>query len=39
MAPIDEAIEELKSCEPGEQFTLREVAEKYDVNRSTLGRR
>ena len=39
MAPIDDAIEDLKSRNPGEHFTLREVAEKYQVNRSTLGRR
>jgi hypothetical protein len=39
MAPIDDAIEDLKSRDPGEQFTLKEVAEKYGVNRSTLGRR
>ena len=39
MAPIDDAIEDLKSRDPGEHFTLREVAEKYQVNRSTLGRR
>lgn len=29
MAPIDDAIEDLKSRDPGERFTLREVAEKY----------
>lgn len=39
MAPIDDAIEDLKSRDPGEHFTLREIAEKYQVNRSTLGRR
>jgi hypothetical protein len=39
MAPIDEAIADLESREPGEQYTLREVAEKWGVNRSTLGRR
>ncbi|KAI1670730.1 hypothetical protein L13192_06246, partial [Pyrenophora tritici-repentis] len=39
MAPIDDAIEDLESRDPGEHFTLREVAEKYQVNRSTLGRR
>ncbi|KAF7568069.1 hypothetical protein PtrM4_126820 [Pyrenophora tritici-repentis] len=39
MAPIDDAIEDLKSRDLGEHFTLREVAEKYQVNRSTLGRR
>jgi hypothetical protein len=39
MAPIDEAIEDLKSREPGEKFTLKEIADKHGVNRSTLGRR
>jgi transcriptional regulator with XRE-family HTH domain len=39
MAPIDEAIEDLKSREEGEQFSLREIADKYGVQRSTLGRR
>ncbi|KAF7574180.1 hypothetical protein PtrM4_058030 [Pyrenophora tritici-repentis] len=39
MAPIDEAIADLESRDPGEKFTLKEVAEKWGVNRSTLGRR
>jgi transcriptional regulator with XRE-family HTH domain len=39
MAPIDEAIEDLKLREEGEQFSLREIADKYGVQRSTLGRR
>ena len=39
MAPIDDAIEDLKLRDLGEYFTLREVAEKYYVNRLTLGRR
>ncbi|EUC42867.1 hypothetical protein COCMIDRAFT_52998, partial [Bipolaris oryzae ATCC 44560] len=39
MAPIDDAIADLNSREPGEKYTLREVAEKWGVNRSTLGRR
>jgi hypothetical protein len=39
MTPIDNAIEDLKSRDPGEHFMLKEVAEKYQVNRSTLGRR
>ena len=39
MAPIDEAIEDLKSRKEGEQFSLREIAKKYSVERSTLGRR
>ncbi|KAF2031141.1 hypothetical protein EK21DRAFT_63702 [Setomelanomma holmii] len=39
MAPIDEATEDLKSRKEGEQFSLREIADKYGVQRSTLGRR
>jgi transcriptional regulator with XRE-family HTH domain len=39
MAPIDEAIEDLKLREEGEHFSLREIADKYGVQRSTLGRR
>jgi hypothetical protein len=39
MAPIDDATEDLGSRDPGERFTLKEIAEKYQVNRSTLGRR
>jgi hypothetical protein len=39
MAPIDEAIEDLKSRKPGEKFILREIDDKYGVNRFTLGRR
>ncbi|KAH6234950.1 hypothetical protein HBI42_020280 [Parastagonospora nodorum] len=39
MAPIDEAIADLESRDPGEKFTLKEVAEKWGVDRSTLGRR
>jgi hypothetical protein len=39
MAPIDDAIEDLKLRDPGERFTLKKIAEKYQVNRSTLGRR
>jgi hypothetical protein len=39
MAPIDEALEDLKSRKEGEQFSLTEIADKYGVNRSTLGRR
>ncbi|CAE7021561.1 HTH Tnp Tc5 domain containing protein [Pyrenophora teres f. teres] len=39
MAPIDDAVEDLKSRDSGEHFTLAEVAKKYQVNRSTLGRR
>jgi hypothetical protein len=32
MAPIDDAIEDLKLRDLGEQFILKEVAEKYGVN-------
>jgi DNA invertase Pin-like site-specific DNA recombinase len=39
MAPIDEALEDLKSRKEGEQFTSKENANKYGVDRSTLGRR
>ena len=39
MAPIDEAIADLESREPGERYTLKEISEKYGVDRSTLGRR
>jgi hypothetical protein len=39
MAPIDEAIADLESRDPGEKFTLKEVAEKWGIDRSTLGRR
>jgi transposase-like protein len=39
MAPIDEAIEDLKLRGPEEQYTLKEVAKKHGVNQSTLGRR
>jgi transcriptional regulator with XRE-family HTH domain len=39
MAPIDEAVAGLKLCEEGEQFSLKEIADKYGVERSTLGRR
>jgi hypothetical protein len=39
MAPIDDAIADLESREPGEQYTLKEISEKHGVDRSTLGRR
>ncbi len=39
IAPINEAIEDLKSRGSEEQFTLKEVAEKHGVDWSTLGRR
>jgi hypothetical protein len=36
MAPIDEAIEELKLREEGEYFSLQEIADKYGVERRPL---
>ncbi|KAF1971061.1 hypothetical protein BU23DRAFT_556337, partial [Bimuria novae-zelandiae CBS 107.79] len=39
MAPIDDAIKDLKSRNLGKHFTLREVAKKYKVNYLTLRRR
>ena len=39
IALINEAIEDLNLREEGEQFFLREITDKYGVQRSTLGRR
>jgi hypothetical protein len=39
MAPIDEAIADMESREEGERFSLKEIADKYGVERPTLGRR
>jgi hypothetical protein len=39
MAPIDEAIAEIKSHESGEDLLYTEVAAKYNVSRTTLSRR
>jgi IS30 family transposase len=39
MAPIDDAIAAFESQEPGEQLSLTACAKKYNVERSTLGRR
>jgi hypothetical protein len=39
MAPIDVALQDSKWREEGEQFTSRQIADKYGVDRSTLGRR
>ena len=39
MAPIDDAIADLKSQEGGEHFSYTEVAAKHNVVRSTLTRR
>ena len=39
MNPIQEAIEEIESREPGEHFSYQQLAKKYGVNRCTLARR
>ncbi|RYN26376.1 hypothetical protein AA0115_g7097 [Alternaria tenuissima] len=39
MDPIQEAIREIESREPGEQFSYQQLAKKYGVNRCTLARR
>jgi transcriptional regulator with XRE-family HTH domain len=39
MAPIDDAIADLELREEDEKFTLKEVADRYGVERSTLSRR
>jgi DDE superfamily endonuclease/Tc5 transposase DNA-binding domain len=39
MAPIDLAIEYLRSLEPGEQIRIRETAKRFGVHYSTLSRR
>ena len=39
MTPIDDAITDLESQEPGEQLVLAEFARKWGVTRSTLSRR
>jgi hypothetical protein len=39
MAPIDDALESLKSLKPGEQPQFTQVANKYGCNRSTLSKR
>jgi hypothetical protein len=39
MAPIDEAIADFKSCEPGDDDALENIAKEHGVDRSTLGRR
>jgi hypothetical protein len=39
MAPIDDAIADLESRDPGEQHSLSEVAREWGVVRSTLTRR
>jgi hypothetical protein len=38
-APINEALEDTKSREEGEQLSLREFADKYGVGRATPGKR
>jgi hypothetical protein len=39
MAPIDEAIEYLKSLGSGEDFLYQDVAKNFGVDRRTLARR
>tara|TARA_R110002003_G_scaffold2091_1_gene24017 strand:+ start:1418 stop:1666 length:249 start_codon:yes stop_codon:yes gene_type:complete len=39
MAPIDEAVKEMKSQELGEELSFRKFAWKFDVSRTTLMRR
>ena len=39
MAPIDDALESLKSLKPGEQPKFTQVAKEYGCNRSTLSKR
>jgi transposase-like protein len=39
MDPIEAAIAAIESREPGEQFSYREVAKRFSVNRTTLSRR
>ncbi|KAF2831232.1 hypothetical protein CC86DRAFT_366647 [Ophiobolus disseminans] len=39
MAPIDNAIAAIELLEPGEQFSYREVARRFNVSNTTLTRR
>ncbi|KAH5101982.1 hypothetical protein HBH71_224410 [Parastagonospora nodorum] len=39
MDPIQAAIEDIESREPGERFTYTEVAAKHNIDRTTLSRR
>ena len=39
MDPIQEAIAEIESPEPGDKFSYQQIAKKYGVNRVTLARR
>ncbi|KAF2821476.1 hypothetical protein CC86DRAFT_302791, partial [Ophiobolus disseminans] len=39
MSPIEDALAEIESLEPGEDFSHRKIAAKYGVVRSTLTRR
>jgi 23S rRNA pseudoU1915 N3-methylase RlmH len=39
MGPIQEAIAEIESREPGDKFSYHQIAKKYGVNRVTLARR
>jgi DNA invertase Pin-like site-specific DNA recombinase len=38
MQRIQELIEDINSCEDGASFSYREVADKYNVDRTTLSR-
>ena len=39
MGAIEDAIEAIESREPGEDFTYRNIAKIFGVNRTTLARR
>jgi hypothetical protein len=39
MDPIQEAIEEIESSNPGDEFSYQQIAKKYNINRCTLARR
>jgi transposase-like protein len=39
MAPIDDAIAAIESLEPGEHYSYRKVARRFNVSNSTLTRR
>ena len=39
MDPIQEAIEDIESREDGASFSYREIARKFNINRTTLSRR
>jgi DNA-binding IclR family transcriptional regulator len=39
MGAMEEALAAIESLGEGEKFTYQEIADRYDVNRSTLSRR